>query len=124
MKIIPRCKSGAKSSVTSQGRWIPCCAFPEYGEDAERSIFSSDDFLLKNNSDPNLHNHPKFKAWIEGLETDPDSHSFDLCRRRCSEQAHDIEKQSKGNWALEQHYIIKTNDDILNLIKDNDLDGK
>lgn len=123
MKIIPRCKSGDKSSVTSQGRWIPCCAFPEYGEEAERSIFASDDFLLKNNPDPNLHNHPRFKQWITGIETDPKNHAYSLCWRRCSKLAHEIEKQSNGTWALEQHIVINSEDDLKKFIEENDLDG-
>lgn len=124
MKIIPRCKSGEKSSVTSQGRWIPCCAFPEYGEEAERSVIASDDFLLKNNPDPNLHNHPKFKQWIEGVETDPQSYALSLCWRRCSEHSHQMEKLYASNWAMEQQFRITDSEQLEQFLKENDLDGK
>lgn len=124
MKIIPRCKSGAKSSITSQGRWIPCCGFPEYGPEAEQSIFAKDDFLLKNNGDPNLHNSEIFKQWIQGIETEPEKHATNLCWRRCSEEAHRNEKEGNLSWAQEQLIPIRSEEDLKKFMEDNDLDGK
>ena len=78
-KIIPKCKKGKTSYVSSEGRWLPCCSYPHLGKILEESIFYNDEYLIKNNTEfHNFHEKDSFKLWIDFTEQNYDKAYNDI----------------------------------------------
>lgn len=103
-KVVPKCKDGRHTSFSAEGRWIPCCSFPSMGGDFERSIFSRDEYLLKNNEDVNaFHLKDSFLNWIEHIENSYES-NLSICKNRCSLDSHATMKSDANIlWTMEEH---------------------
>lgn len=125
-KIIPKCRDGSKSFIAANGRWLPCCSFPNYGKEFQSSPFAADDFLISNNTDiDNFHEKESFKEFLEKTEADYDS-AYSICKTRCSYKAHELkEKSNTISWVMDERFRIKSKIDLLEFVikKDVDIDS-
>jgi hypothetical protein len=125
-KIIPKCHDGSKSFIAANGRWLPCCSFPNYGEDFKSSPFAADDFLISNNADiDNFHEKNSFKEFLKKTEADYNA-SYDICKTRCSYRAHELNNKNETvSWVMDERFKIESNKDLLDFVikKDIEIDG-
>lgn len=106
-RVVPKCRFGQTSYFSAEGRWLPCCSHPAMGSQFEKSIFTRDEYLLKNNETVDeFHLKDSFLNWIEHIETSYES-NLSVCKNRCSESSHATEKSIKSmQWTMEEieHY--------------------
>jgi hypothetical protein len=102
-RVVPKCRFGQHSYFSAEGRWLPCCSFPAMGKEFKESIFSRDEYLLKNNERVDeFHDKDSFLNWIEHIETSYES-NLEVCKNRCSLQAHETMKNRRGmRWTMEE----------------------
>jgi hypothetical protein len=122
-KIIPKCKTGDTSYFSSEGRWLPCCSFPHLGKRLSESIFSRDDFLIENNIEfDKFHEKEIFKIWIDHIE-DNYENSLPLCKNRCSNLSHEIQKNNKDvTWVMDDKITIKSIKDLHEFLENENID--
>jgi hypothetical protein len=120
-KIVPKCKGGKHSYFSASGRWLPCCSFPDEGKILEESIFSRDDFLIKNSTNLNFHELDIFNLWLDKIEDDYDN-SLYMCKFRCSAKAKELEENTEGmTWVMESHHRITKAIDLFDFLEENDI---
>jgi hypothetical protein len=123
-KIIPKCKGGKHSYFSASGRWLPCCSFPDEGKILEESIFSRDEFLLKNSTDLDFHELDIFNLWIDKIEDDYDS-SLYMCKFRCSGKSHELEEKTEGmSWVMEPHTMIVKSINLHDFLEENGIEDE
>lgn len=122
-KIIPKCKEGKTSYVSSEGRWLPCCSFPHLGKQLNDSIFSNDEYLVKNNVEfDKFHEKDSFKLWIDFTEQNYNS-AYSICKNRCSVDCHKINRQNKDiRWTMEEHNYIKSKTSLMDFLEKNEIE--
>lgn len=122
LKIIPKCKGGKHSYFSASGRWLPCCSFPDEGKTLEESIFSRDEFLIKNSNDLNFHELDIFNLWLDRNEDDYDS-ALHLCKFRCSSKSHELQEKEKNmTWVMESHDSIAKEIDLHDFLEENGIE--
>lgn len=122
-RIIPKCKDGEKPYVSSEGRWLPCCSFPHLGKQLDNSIFSSDEYLIKNNTEFNkFHEKPCFKSWIKTTEENYDG-AYSICKTRCSVNSHELAEKNKNiHWTMEEHTYIRSLAKLAEFLDNNEIE--
>lgn len=122
-RIIPKCKEGKTSYVSSEGRWLPCCSFPHLGKPLDDSIFSNDEYLIKNNTEfDKFHEKDSFKLWIDFTEQNYNT-SYYVCKNRCSIDCHQINKQNKNiHWTMEEHNFIRNKPSFMDFLEKNEIE--
>lgn len=122
-KIIPKCKKGKTSYVSSEGRWLPCCSYPHLGKILEESIFYNDEYLIKNNTEfHNFHEKDSFKLWIDFTEQNYDK-AYNICKLRCSIKSHELNKKNKNiTWVMDEQSYITNKFQLMDFIQNNELE--
>lgn len=93
LKIIPKCRTNAEHFVTCEGKWLPCCVYPQHGKVYEESIFHDPDFTVNESSIYGFHLNQKFLDWLKSMQDDPDS-APRFCQKKCGENIrHEVEQQ-------------------------------
>ena len=102
-RLIPKCRFGQYGYFSAEGRWLPCCSFPAMGGELKNSIFSREEYLLKNNEVVDeFHYKDSFLNWIEHIENSYES-NLSVCKNRCSVEAHENMKKAKDvQWTMEE----------------------
>lgn len=121
-KILPKCKNGNTSYFSSEGRWLPCCSFPHFGKLLEESIFSRDEYLIKNNNEfDKFHEKDSFKLWTHHTEENYEK-AYNICKRRCSERSHTINKKNKDvNWVMDEVKYIRNKKELYDYCEKNNI---